>query len=55
MDIILNARKSILSYENSTWAKTSDDFDITMGAFDGAEVTDLVGICILYGLSKNIP
>ena len=55
IDIILNARKSILSHENSTWAKTSGDFDITMGAFDGAEVTDLVGICILYGLSKNIP
>ena len=51
MDIILNARKSI--HENSTWAKTSGDFDITMGAFNGAEVTDFVGIYILHGLSKT--
>ena len=50
MDIILNARKSILSHENSTWAKTSGYFDMTIGAFDGAEVTDLVGIYILYYL-----
>ena len=53
MDIIINARKSILSHENSSWAKTSGDFDTTMGSFDGAE--DFVGIYILYGLSKKIP
>ena len=55
IEIILNARKSILSHENSTWTKTSSNFDIAMGAYDGAEMTDLVGIYILHRLSQVVP
>ena len=53
--IIKNARKSILFHNEETWQKTSGEFDVTMGAYDGAQVTDLVGIYILHILKTNVP
>ena len=38
----LNARKSVLYHKNDVWEKQTGLFDITMGAFDGAQITDLV-------------
>ena len=46
--IIYHARKSLLFSEDSTWMKKKGGlFDITMGAFDGAEICELVGTFIL--------
>ena len=43
-DIINHARKSLLYNGDETWMKKSSNlFDVTMGAFDGAEVCELVG------------
>ena len=43
--IILNARKTILHHNDGIWSKNSNsDFDIAMGAHDGAEVTNLSGL-----------
>lgn len=48
MEIIQNARKSVLFYENNPWVKKDGkDFDITMGSYDGAEACELVGLYIL--------
>ena len=47
INIIKNARKSLLFYDNKTWKKTESIFDVTMGAYDGAEVCELVGLLIL--------
>ena len=44
IDIVLNARKSLLFHNNSAWIKQSGSFYITLGAFDGAEVCELVGL-----------
>ena len=45
MDIIMNARKSLLFHNESTWVKRESGlFDVTMGSHDGAEVCELVGI-----------
>ena len=49
-EIIFHVRKSFLFDGKQPWVKTKDgNFDIPMGSFDSAEVTDLVG---LYLLSK---
>ena len=43
-EIIYRARKSLLFDENDTWMKKQSGlFDITMGAYDGVEVCELVG------------
>ena len=48
MEIIYHARKSLLFNENNTWIKKDGGlFDVTMGAFDGAEVCELVGAYLL--------
>ena len=52
--VIWHSRKSLLFSGNSAWVKTSgDDFDVTMGSFDGAEICELVGLYILNLLSEK--
>ena len=42
--------------ERSPWIKKSNEnFDVTMGAYDGAEVAEFVGLYILSKLEKIIP
>ena len=52
-DIILQARKSLLFNKNQAWMKDGDTFDVTMGAYDGAEVCELVGSYILHQLASK--
>ena len=54
-DIIKNARQSLLFQGDSTWVKKSGAFDVTMGAYDGAEVCELVGLYILHTVSTKLP
>ena len=54
IDIILHARKSLLFNNGQEWVKKDDpEFDVTMGAFDGAEVCTLVGNFLLSLLSEK--
>ena len=56
--IIFHARKTLLFARNSTWVKKSypdGEFDVAMGAFDSAEVSDLVGLHILDILNRRFP
>ena len=47
-NIIMHSRQSILSFLNEHWEKkTNPEFDVTMGAFEGAECAELVGLMIL--------
>ena len=50
--VIKNARKSFL-YDNSESRIKKDGglFDVTMGAYDGAKICELVGTFLLYKLS----
>ena len=51
---IYHARKSLLCNDNQTWMKKcGEEFDVTMGAYDGAEVCELVGIYMLNKISKH--
>ena len=54
VQIIKHCRKSLLFNNNTPWAKksTAENFDVTMGSYDGAEICELVGIYILPELSK---
>ena len=52
--IIHHARKSLLFNDQQTWIKRDSGlFDVTMGAYDGAEIFELVGNYLLYELSKS--
>ena len=51
--ILQNARQSLLFHNNDVWKKNSGTFDVTMGAYDGAEVCKLVGLYILHLMVKK--
>ena len=54
-DIILACRKSVLFYNNTTWEKTTtNNFYVTLGSFDSAQIADIVGIYILDTLSRHL-
>ena len=52
IDLIMHARKSLLFGIGDTWRKKEGGiFDVTMGAYDGAEICELVGTYLLSELS----
>jgi len=53
-EIIHHSRKSLLFNNGETWMKKEGNlFDVTMGAFDGAEVCELVGCYILSQITTK--
>lgn len=55
IDILLNARKTVLIDGEQIWTKINKNFDVSMGAFDGAEVAELVGLLILHKMRQLFP
>ena len=54
IDVINHARKSLLFDGSNTWIKKQGgSFDVSMGAYDGAEVCELVGTYMLNVLPKK--
>ena len=54
IDVIHDTRKSLLFDGSHTWIKKREGlFDVSMGAYDGAEVCKLVGTFKLNLLSKK--
>ena len=53
----MEARKTILFYNNSSWIKkdSAEPFDVSMGAKDSAEISDIVGLFILNEINKKFP
>ena len=52
--IIFHTRKSVLFNDQHVWIKKKGGlFGVTLRAFDGTEVSEAVGNCLLYQLSKN--
>ena len=50
--MVFMARRSFLFMNGQPWVKKENPaFDVTMGAFDGAEVAEFVGLFILHRLS----
>ena len=55
-DTILHARKSLLFDGSHVWIKKKGGlFDVTMGAYDGAEVCELVGTYLLSKVTEKYP
>ena len=53
-EIILHSRKSLLFNNKEAWAKKGNSlFDVTMGAYDGAEVCELVGCFLLSQITER--
>ena len=54
IDVINHARKSLLFDVSYTWIKKEGGlFDVSMGAYNGAEMCELVGTYMLYVLFKK--
>ena len=54
-EVILNSRKTLLFNRGEQWVKKEELFDVSMGAYDGAEVAELVGLLILSNLKEVAP
>ena len=55
MDIIYSARNSFVFNNGKAFAKKGqNNFDVTMGAWDGAEIAELVGLYLLHQMSTNV-
>ena len=60
-EIIIHSRKSLLfsrqagTEEPVTWQKKNGLFDVTMGAPDGAEICELVGLFLLQKINEKFP
>ena len=62
-EIIRHARESLLFSQNpntdnpqpAAWIKQNGTFDVTMGAPDGAEVCEMVGLFLLKEIDENFP
>ena len=52
----MQARKILLFNEGIPWVKNkkNEDFDVQMNCFDGAEVCELVGSCIIQQVNQNL-
>ena len=57
IDIVLTARRTVMEFSDKLWTRKdrSNEFDITIGASDSAQVTDLVGIYLLHKLEEEFP
>ena len=54
LEIIHHARKSLLYNKSNPWQKKNSSlYDVTMGAYDGAEICEMVGLFLLDLLSKK--
>ena len=54
VEIIKHCRKTLLYYEDSIWIKKREggNFDTSIGAYDGAEICELMGCVLLYSINK---
>ena len=52
----MHAKKSLLYHNNSPWEKkkTRDQFDVTMGSYDGAETCELIGAYMLSLIAPKL-
>ena len=54
VEVIFHARKSVLYNNGEPYVKeVGGSFDVTMGAYDGVEVCELIGIYMLYLIGKE--
>ena len=52
-EVINKTKMSLLYVRGSPWVKRRSEWDVTMGSFDGAEVSELVGLYMLDKLTQT--
>ena len=54
--IMLSRRTLLHDSKGNMWTrkKTTKQFDVSMGVFDGAEVCELIGLCIISTINESI-
>ena len=53
VETIMHCKKSVLFSNNEIWTKKhGEDFDVSMGSYDGAEVCELVGLYLLSHITE---
>ena len=53
---IIQSCRSLLVSKGVPWVKKgSDEFDVTMGSFSGAEVCEMVGLYLLSQITQHVP
>ena len=55
LDLLHHCRQSVLFNNGEPWTKKDSPFDVGMGAYDGAEVAELVGLLILSKINEQFP
>ena len=56
VELIMHCRTAYLRHNGSLWAKKGrNNFDVTIGAFDGAEAAELVGLMLLSKVQNIFP
>ena len=55
IEILLHSRNTILFNKGVAWQKKESLFDVSMGAYDGAEVALLVRLYLLHQINETIP
>ena len=57
INTIITARRTVIHYDNKLWNRNNRDneFDITMGANDSAQISDLVGLYLLHKIGEEFP
>ena len=54
--IIKTARENFVIHNGQPWKrKKTNGFDVTMGSWDSCQVTDLIVLYLLWGISKIVP
>ena len=54
-NIIMQSKKSFLYTRETPWVKKGDtNFDVAMGAWDGAETCDIIGLFLLDQLANRV-
>ena len=55
-EVVIHCRKTFLYYDNNCWVKQNNqDFDVSMGSLDSAEICETVGLFLLSKLEQLIP
>ena len=51
----MHSRNTILFNKEEAWKKKESLFDVSMGAYNGAEVAELVGLYLLQQIKEALP
>ena len=53
--ILRHTRKQLLTLNGNIWIKQNNNFDVSQGSYDGAEVSELIGLFLLHVVNTQLP